>query len=133
MAAIPVIIVAEELIAWAVGALAVGATAVAVSQAARGGGAAASRSGAASAASGGDGGDGCKCTKTKGGGGRKVTTKELDTLARNWGIERRELGRRIHAIKAQLERNPDVNVCPVCGNVFSPKSGDLIGNLRSDF
>lgn len=56
--------------------------------------------------------------------------KDIDHLADALGITRIQVRKNIHSIKDQLEGNPDVSICKRCGDVASPKSGDIIGNLR---
>lgn len=59
--------------------------------------------------------------------------KDIDHLARTLGMDRRVLGANIHSLKKQLENNPDVTICKKCGDVASPGSGDIIGNLKDGF
>lgn len=58
------------------------------------------------------------------------TGKDMDHLAKTLGLDRKTLGANIHSLKKQLEGNPDVAICKKCGDVASPKSGDIIGNLK---
>jgi hypothetical protein len=58
------------------------------------------------------------------------TGKDINYLAKELGLTAKQVGERIHKLKKQLENNPDVIICVKCGDVASPKSFDIIGNLK---
>jgi hypothetical protein len=66
--------------------------------------------------------------------GPHVWTNDLDTIARNFKIDRDLLGKRIHAMKGGEKRggeckNPDILICIKCLDCHMPRSFDYLGNL----
>jgi hypothetical protein len=57
-------------------------------------------------------------------------SSDVDFIAKSLGMECKQLSTRIHELKTQIQDNPDVLICFMCGEVFAPGSGDSIGNLR---
>mmetsp|Transcript_51510 Transcript_51510/g.95292 ORF Transcript_51510/g.95292 Transcript_51510/m.95292 type:complete len:114 (-) Transcript_51510:312-653(-) len=54
--------------------------------------------------------------------------KDLNYVAQELGMSRKELGAAIHREKSSIEGNPDVQFCLKCGGVFT-KNGELVGHL----
>jgi hypothetical protein len=57
-------------------------------------------------------------------------SKNPKYIMKRLGIDKRQFNEAIHDIKSRIPGNPDVNVDVVSGDVFDPRSGEWIGNLR---
>ena len=63
--------------------------------------------------------------------GSQFTTNAQHAMHR-LGLSKREFNRAIHAIKKQVEGNPDLVFDITTGDVYDQRSGEWIGNLLDD-